>query len=383
MNAKEIGEIRRRQKRERSNMRAIYGCYVGDNKEIISSFTRRFSEMPQAEAEKYFALLRRILGGASSDRIGKNLVDITFRTAQVADSPEHKLLMDLRGKGIEDEDTRTAFFQKVVESTSMDTAYLIVLATETYNVPFKNKRGEEDADASDETFSYCLCAICPVKLTKPVLHYVHDSKDFQDGNIVNAVSFPEIGFLFPAFTDRATDIYSALYYNRSSKDNHKGFVAAIFNTPIDKPAAEQKLAFSALVAGALDKECSLDTINAVQDQVRQQILLHKEARTSEPLKLSQNNLSKTLQGCGVSENGVDAFNRQFEATFGKDAEVYPENIFDPKKLEITTPDVTIRVAADRSDLVETRVIGGIKYILVKAEEGASVNGISIQIDGAK
>ncbi|MBQ3214675.1 MAG: DUF4317 family protein, partial [Oscillospiraceae bacterium] len=90
MNNKEIGEIRRRVRRDRSNMTAIYGCYVNENKEIISEFQESTGIMPENEAEKYFNLMRRSLSGT----IGKNLIDITFKTAQVADSPEHKLLME-------------------------------------------------------------------------------------------------------------------------------------------------------------------------------------------------------------------------------------------------------------------------------------------------
>ena len=37
MTEKEIGEIRRRVRRERSNMAAIYGCFVNEQKEIITS----------------------------------------------------------------------------------------------------------------------------------------------------------------------------------------------------------------------------------------------------------------------------------------------------------------------------------------------------------
>ena len=47
--------------------------------------------------------------------------------------------------------------------------------------------------------------------------------------------------------------------------------------------------------------------------------------------------------------------------------------------EVKTPDVSIKVAPDRSDLIETRVIGGIKYILINAEENVEVNGVSIRI----
>ena len=69
----------------------------------------------------------------------------------------------------------------------------------------------------------------------------------------------------------------------------------------------------------------------------------------------------------------------FDSAFGFEAELHPKNIIDSKKIEIVTPDVSIKVAADRSDLIETRVIGGIKYILINAEEGVEVNGVSIQI----
>ena len=35
---KEIGEIRRHLRRERSNITQIFGCFVNDNKEIITEF---------------------------------------------------------------------------------------------------------------------------------------------------------------------------------------------------------------------------------------------------------------------------------------------------------------------------------------------------------
>ena len=61
MNNKEIGEIRRHLRRDRSNMTAIYGCYVNENKEIISEFRQSLGIMPENEAEKYFAMLKRTL----------------------------------------------------------------------------------------------------------------------------------------------------------------------------------------------------------------------------------------------------------------------------------------------------------------------------------
>ena len=52
MNNKEVGEIRRHLRRERSNITALHGCYVNQNKEIISRFRQSTGMMPENEAEK-------------------------------------------------------------------------------------------------------------------------------------------------------------------------------------------------------------------------------------------------------------------------------------------------------------------------------------------
>ena len=261
MNTKEIGEIRRRVRRDRSNMTAIYGCYVNENKEIITEFRQSTGIMPENEADKYFALLRRSLSGS----IGKNLIDINFKTSQVANSPEHKLLMDLRASQLKDEESRMAFYRKAMETVNLESSYLILIGCDTYDVPFKSKDDETQADNSGESYTYLLCAICPVKQTKPNLHYIPENKEFHDGGMQNIVSAPELGFLFPAFDNRATNIYNALYYTHSAKESHEAFVEAMFNTAIPKPAAEQKKSFEALLSASLDEECSMEVVQTVHD----------------------------------------------------------------------------------------------------------------------
>ncbi len=93
MNEKEISEIRRRFRPDRSGISHIRGCYVNENREIVSQFDQSLGLMSQEESEKLLAILRRTLSGT----LGKNLADITFSTQQVVDSEEHRLLMALQG----------------------------------------------------------------------------------------------------------------------------------------------------------------------------------------------------------------------------------------------------------------------------------------------
>ena len=375
MNEKEIGEIRRRFRRERSNMTAIYGCYVNDQKEIVTEYRQSTAMMSENEADRYFGLMKRTLSGT----VGKNLIDITFRTAQVVGSPEHQLLMELRKAALKDDELRMTFYKKMIESLNLDGGYLILLGCDSYDVPFKSKDEDTQADASNETYTYLVCAVCQVKQTKPNLHYVAENKEFHDGGITQVAMAPALGFLFPAFDNRATNIYNALLYTHDTALGHQEFVDAIFNAQAPKPAAEQKKSFEALLASSLDKECSLEVVQTVHEQLCQCIDMHKESKVAEPLLITKEQVKGALAACGISEKQMAKFSVNYDETFGFEAELHPRNVIDNKKFEIHTPDVSIRVDPARSDLIETRVIGGVKYILICAEEDVEVNGVSIHI----
>ena len=376
MNDKEIGEIRRHLRRDRSNITKIYGCFVNDNKEIITEFSQSTGIMPENEGDKYFALFKRVLSGS----VGKNLIDITFKTSQVAGSPEHKLLMDLRESKLGDDELLHSFFQKIIDSVTLEGNYLILIGCDSYDVPFKGKDDLSDSDKSEEVYTYLICAICPVKQTKPNLHYVPEEKLFHDGAMNQPVSAPALGFLFPAFDNRATNIYNALYSTHDIKVSQDALIEALFNTPVPMPAAEQKKCFEALLTTALGDDCNLDVVQTVHDQLCQRIELHKEAKVPEPLMIAKADVKEALASCCVSEEHLAKFSVDDDETFGFEADLHPKNIIDSKRFEIKTPDVSIKVDPTRSDLIETRVIGGVKYIMICADENVEVNGVSIHID---
>ena len=380
MNDKEIGEIRRHLRRDRSNITKIYGCFVNDNREIITEFSQSTGMMPENEGDKYFALFKRVLSGS----VGKNLIDLSFKTAQVAQgAPEHKLLMDLRECKLSDDELLHGFFQKIIDTVTLEGNYLILIGCDSYDVPFKGKDDISDADKSEEVYTYLICAICPVKQTKANLHYVPEEKLFHDGSMNQPVSAPVLGFLFPAFDNRSTNIYNALYYTHDIKVSQDALIEAIFNTPVPMPAAEQKKCFEALLTTALGEDCNLDVVQTVHDQLCERIELHKEAKVAEPLLIAKADVKETLASCGVSEEHLAKWSVDYDETFGFEADLHPKNIIDTKRFEVKTPDVSIKVDPTRSDLIETRTIGGVKYIMICADENVEVNGVSIHIDEEK
>ena len=276
MNQREIGELRRRLKPEKNAITKIYGCYVNSNKQVISYLDGSLGLMPQDEAEKYLTLLRRTLTG----QLQKNLIDIVFSTRQVADSEEHRLLSTLRQTELKDEQVRRQFYDQVIQALDMDERnYLILLAHDTYDVPYRGRDDQDQADASDQVFSYVLCAICPVKDSKAELGYFPGENEFHSRSAGQVVAPPELGFLFPAFDNRAANLYNALYYTKQTDLIHQEFIDAIFRTEPPMSADEQKETFHTALAEALEGECSMEVVRSVHQQLRDKLLSTRRSTT--------------------------------------------------------------------------------------------------------
>ena len=372
MNEKEIAELRRRFRPEKSCISRIRGGCINEKKELVSEFDQPLGMLPEQEAEELLALLKKTLSG----KRGRTLTDIEFSTQQVLDSDEHRLLMTLRDTALGDEEAVHKLYAKIAENVFFDGSYMILLAADRYDVPAHAKDGAR-SEEGDEVFSYIVCAVCPMKLTRAALGYQASERRFRSVGSDWALTAPEAGFLFPAFDDRSANIYGALYYSRDIAESHGEFVDAVFRREAPMPAAEQKETFQSILGETLAGECSYGVVRAVHDRLYEMVEEHKANKAEAPLVVSKQTVRRVLESCGVAEPQAAEFEEKFDAGFGADADVSPQNLVDVKRIEVRTPDVTIHVSPGRSDLVETRVIDGARYILIRANDGVEVNGVNI------
>jgi len=375
MNKKEIGELRRRITYERNSITALRGCYVSERREIISCFDCSLALMPEEEAEKYLSILRKIFSG----KPGITALDIAFSTHQVTDSEEHRLLMKLRETALRDDELVKDYYERVIQTLTLEGDCLILLAHDAYDMP---KRGRDGADSgeSEQVFSYIMSCVCPVKDTKPALTYVPDDGAFHTGRVERVASAPEYGFLFPAFDDRAANIYGAMYYTRGVGENYPEFVESIFGSEAPQTSQSQRETFQSLLCDAIGDSCSYDVVQNVRDQLGEMIESHDADKTeTEPLTVSARTMKALLEASGVDDEKVKDFGEKFNEEFGEGTEVLPQNIVELNRLELSTPDVTIKVNPKRGDLIETRIIDGVKYIMIRADENVELNGMNLNI----
>lgn len=375
MNAKEISEIRRRLSPDKNTISVIRGCYVNEKGEIVSEFSQSLSMMPEDEAEKFLALLKKTLSGA----LDKNLIGVEFSTQQVTDGEEHSLLMSLRKSSLKDDGAVRTLFEHIIPNVFIEGNFLILLANDAYDVPYRPGDGTTLEDASDDVFSYVLCAVCPVKLAKPALSYHSNENEFHSRPADWVVSSPELGFMFPAFDDRAANIYGALYYSRSATDSHKEFSDAVFNSEIPMPADVQRETFQSILSESLDENCNYNIVHAVQDDLEQMILDHKENKVEAPLAVTKDTVKQILQNNGASESALTTFEDKYAEEFGSGMTVNPMNLVDAGQIKLTAPDLLVQVGSELGDRVETRVIDEKKYVLIRVDDGVELNGVPIKI----
>lgn len=377
MNRKEIREIKKRFNPDMDNFGHIYGCYVNAAHEIIAYMDSPTMLMGNEEREMYMKTLKKTLSGA----LGKNLLNVEFSTAQVEDSDEHRLLQTLRTSHLGNETMRKILFQRIIDNVDMgDVGYVILLASDSYDVPYKNGGSDEWSEESTDQFEYFICCLCPVKDPKGALRYLAEEQNFRAASTGSILGAPQMGFMFPTFDDRMTNIYRALYYTRSSADVHQDFLKAVFN--LDKlpmAANTQKNAFDSALADSLGDECSMDVVKALHSRIGERIDVLKGLGADDAPEIHINELEEILMKSGTSDEAIEKFHDTCKNYFEGEEFFNPENLINRKQFKLETAEMNVSIDPEHAFGIKTEIIDGRQYLMIPISEGLTVNGVDVKV----
>ncbi len=372
MNKKEVLEIRKQFSPANCAITRICGCYVNHEKEKITEWMNAFLSLPEEEEFKYFEMFKKTLSGS----IGKNLLHMEFPLEQEREDGTQSFLLKLRNSKLKDDMLISEFYDKVIESYEYAENYYIVLMHAVYDIPGKASDGLGMDDASDNVYEHILCSICPVNLSKPGLSYNIENNSITERIRDWIVDAPMKGFLFPAFTDRNTDIHSVMYYSKKPEELQVGFIDAVLGSKIPMTAGNQKENFNMVIEDTLGDNCDYEIIRNVHENLNQIVEENKD--NPEPVELSKPDVKRLLEHSGVTQEQLETFDKEYEAIIGDKNTLMATNIAEPKKFQIQSPDVTIKVNPERVDLVETRMIDGRQYIMIAVDDHIEVNGVNVR-----
>ncbi len=236
MNKTDIMEIKKRLKKTETNISKFYSFYVNGDGEV--SFYRKDNLLSlrddnEADFHKFLEIHKKLFSGKAYD------LDFTG-----SDSKEVKMILDALKDELKDEEVIKTLVSKISESFLKDmyTRALITISIDSYDVPEKTsdkiKTGE-----SDEVYSFIMCSICPVTLSKAGLSVYEDSKEIKARELDSIVAPTELGFVYPSFTDRSSDDSTITLFSKNKTKTWDNFVSEFLKCDpivIEPEISEQK-----------------------------------------------------------------------------------------------------------------------------------------------
>ena len=375
MTRKELSEIKSQYTLENCGILRLCGCYVDGERNKITQFNENFLNLPEEEKHKYFDIFKKTLSGTP----GKNLIDMKFNVDAYADEGARTFLMNLRDSGLKDDRLLDEFYDRIINNYSYVGNYLILLINQVYDIPTVTTDNIEMEDASDEVYSYILCSICHVNLSKPGLGYDEEDNNFHDKKQNHMVDVPDVGFLFPAFNKRSADEDMTVFYTKDVSEFEDGLIDCLLDCVAPLPAKQQKETFTSLVSEAVGEEADLQVVKNIHANL-EQIIEEKKQESPAPVMLDKTEMKDLLEKSGVKEEKLENFEEHFEMAAGEHGKLVASNVSSGKKFEVKTPDVVIKINSDKTDIVSTQVIDGRQCLVIQIDERLVVNGISVNPD---
>lgn len=307
MNKKDVLEIKRRFKKEACTFTRMCGCYVDADRNKITKIGETFLNLDDAEYYKYLDIAKKALSGT----IGNNLLELEFPLEEEATGGRQQFLMGLRESKLKNDDLMDTFYDMIIDSYDYVGNYLILIFHDAYDVITKTSDNDK-LDESEEVYEYLLCAICPVNLTKPGLGYREDENRIESRIRDWVVGMPDTGFIFPAFTERSTDIHSVMFYSKNTNEPHSEFMKVGLGCEEKQTSTEKKITFQKIINDVIgdDDDGHLAASDAVHNLLNDVLVENRNEDPDEEtigVELTTDIIKNCLDEIGLDDKSRNVF----------------------------------------------------------------------------
>ena len=404
MTKKDVLELKKRLKKDKCTFTKMCGCYVNSSKEKVLTFSETFLNIEEEELFKYLEIANKVFSGT----VGNNILSLNFNPDEETAEGKQGLLMALKDTGLKNDDILHMFYDTIIDQYETEKNYLILLFKDTYDVITKTKDNNA-LDESEVVFDYVLCAICPVDVTKAGLSYIEGENRIGARIRDRIVGMPEVGFMFPNFSDRSADIHSIMYYTKNAKDPDLNFMTEALGCKDAKTLTQQKNMFKDIVSLAIggDDEENQDIFMEIQESINAVVEEKNNIYNDEEVRLTAETIVDIVSDMDIPKESIEKLTTIYTSEFGDDIPL-AENLIDNKtlalaekrrnekalqnqivnlskeleemKTEIKNNSIVIKTSAEKE--IKKQFIDGKEYILIPVDssDNVSVNGKSVDED---
>jgi hypothetical protein len=180
INREDMLELTRRMTSKRTNLVRIAGAYMDDEGYIDGTFNTSFLSLMGAERERCLSIAKEVLFSDTNRELKSHSIPGRLPGSI------WQLLYAIRDCELKNDALLLNLYEIIAEQYPKGRAYASYIYYGVYDVPVK-AADKERLEESEEVYSYIIAAIAPT-----------DADQVPE--------MPNAGFLYPAFTNRSTDM---------------------------------------------------------------------------------------------------------------------------------------------------------------------------------
>ena len=185
-------ELTRRMTSARCNLIRIAGAYIDEEGYIDGTFNTSFLSLKGAEKNRCLDIAKTIPFAKPNEEL------VHYKIPGLGPGSIWHMIYAIKDCGLQNDALMLNLYELIAEKYPKGRPYAIYVYYGAYDVPIKGS-DKSYQDESEEVYQYLIMAISPVDEDQ-VPH------------------LPEAGFLYPAFTNRSTDMAHVNFYSQDYEE---------------------------------------------------------------------------------------------------------------------------------------------------------------------
>ena len=382
MNKKDIAHFRRQFKADNESLKIhdMFTLYVmKESSDIYHYQSQPFGMLDEDQQELFMNGFKKTLGG----QLDEKLFELKFKR-DAEDSSQLILHQGLLSNDTEDwKNNMLKITDKILKTRQYDKDIVITFIKGEYfkSVKGRNDESEESERGAVYTHPFILCTINITQDPKKELLFDYAGKEFKYNIVVDPVinlNAPIGGFLFPCFTDNASDVNHILYASGKAHEPDHKFIEEVLNGEETMTAQEDKAIFEEVVKNVTGDKLSTATLSKVYEEIHQIVQDNEE---DEAPRLDYKDVERVLKQSGVEDVNTEKVEAAFQNVVNDEKyEIKAKNIvpkYATKSIKIETKVANISISPQDLSYVKQIYFYGKRYLMIEVEEDTMIDGFTM------
>lgn len=382
MNKKDIAQIRKQFKTDNDLLKisSIFNVYImKDSSEIYHHQSQPFEMLDSDQQELFLNNFKKMLGG----NLDEKLFELKFQR-DAENSSQLILHQGLLSSDMEDwKERMLQIVGKMLLNQQYEKDIVITFIRADYFQPTKRRNAEAEESNRDTVYSFpfILCSMNNTQEPKKELLFDYVEKEFKYNIVVDPIinlNAPIAGFLFPCFTDNASDVNHILYSAGKVHEPDFQFIEDVLNGEETMTAKDDKVVFEEIVKDVTEDQLNTSTLSNVYEEINRMIVENEE---DEHPKIDAKDVERMLKMSGLEDISGEKVKSSFQKVIDDDKYEIKANSIVPKytskSIKINTKVANISISPQDLRYVKQVHLSGKRYLMIEVEEDTVIEGFTM------